>query len=259
MAAAQQSFFWYELMTSDVPAAQAFYTAVVEAWSAEPFGGEFANYIVLKIGDQGVAGMMAIPEEAKATGLQPRWIGYIFAPDVDAAVDKLRAAGGKVHREPQDLPGVGRMAVVADPQGATFNLMTPQGTGPEKRPAWDAPGMIGWRELYTDDREKAFDFYSSQFGWTKDEAMDMGVMGTYQLFKSGGDQMGGMMTRPPQIPHSFWGFYFIVTDIDSAARRVTENGGQITMGPVIVPGDAWIVQGKDPQGAMFALSGPRAK
>ncbi len=182
-------------------------------------------------------------------------MGYIHAADVDAKTDSIKAAGGKVHRAPEDIPNVGRFSVVADPQGAMFMLLAPQ--GPDQPPApRGTPGHVGWRELYSDGWEKALDFYSSQFGWTKDQSMDMGEMGTYQLFAIDGEQAGGMMNRPSNIPVPCWGFYFNVSGLDEAAARVTGSGGQIMMGPMEVPGGSWVVNCMDPQGAAFSLVSP---
>ncbi len=103
----------------------------------------------------------------------------------------------------------------------------------------------------------AFDFYARQFGWTRDEAMDMGPMGVYQLFAAGGAPIGGMMTRSSQTPAPFWLFYFNVDDIEAAAARITGRGGQIVNGPMEVPGGSWIINALDPQQAMFAVVGPR--
>ena len=120
------------------------------------------------------------------------------------------------------------------------------------------PGWIGWHELMTTDWQKGFDFYASQFGWVKSTAMDMGPMGTYQLFKpsEGAADVGGMMTDS-QAPKPYWLFYFVVDDIDDALKRVTERKGELLMGPMEVPGGAWIIQATDPQGALFALVGMR--
>jgi uncharacterized protein len=244
-------FIWYELMTSDLKAAEKFYTAVV-GWNKEDFGGGDFPYTVVKAGDTGVGGLMNIPDEAAKMGAGPAWMGYIHAADVDAKTDSIKAAGGKVHRAPEDIPTVGRFSVVADPQGAMFMLLAPQ--GPDQPPApGGTVGHVGWRELYTDGWEKALDFYSSQFGWTKDQSVDMGEMGTYQLFAIDGEQAGGMMNRPPNVPIPCWGFYFNVSGIDEAAARVTGNGGQIMFGPMEVPGGSWIVNCTDPQGAVFSL------
>ena len=83
-------------------------------------------------GDSTVAGLMPLPAEARAAGGRPSWLGYIGVEDVGAATDRVRQAGGTVHRAPADIPKVGRFSVVADPQGATFMLFKPQGV-PEAR------------------------------------------------------------------------------------------------------------------------------
>lgn len=250
-------FVWYELMTTDLDAASAFYGSVV-GWTSERWSGEHVQYIMAKAGDRPVAGLMTIPQEAEAAGLRPAWVGYIYADDVDAATERVAKAGGRVHRTPTDIPDIGRFSVLADPQGAMFMLFTPEGTAAPTLPPM-TPGDIGWRELYASDWTAAFDFYSSQFGWTKVDEMDMGgELGTYLLFATGGsDAVGGMMTKPAEVPHPAWLYYFNVAGIDAAVERVKANDGQVLNGPMEVPGGAFIVQCRDPQGAMFALVGPR--
>ncbi|MBX3569756.1 MAG: VOC family protein [Rhizobiaceae bacterium] len=260
MADKPQSFFWYELMTTDVAAAASFYGDVV-GWTGEAFGGDMA-YTVLSASGHGVAGAMRLPPELAGAGVPPCWTGYVYAPDTDLAVASLEQAGGSVRRPPWDIPGVGRLAVVADPQGAVFMLMTPLG---EDRPPMPmtTPGHAGWHELYANDWKGAFDFYSGQFGWRKADSFDMGEMGTYQLFSVTGEPgagepvagqpVGGMMDRPPGVPVPCWLFYFNVEAIDAAAQRVTAGGGKILMGPMEVPGGSWVLQAVDPQGAVFAL------
>ena len=246
-------FIWYELMTGDVDAASDFYTKVV-GWTAQSFGGSGVDYKVMSAADGGVGGIMGIPQEARENGAGPAWLGYIGVADTDAAAARLAAAGGTVHRAPADIPEVGRFAVVADPQGATFMLMTPNGED-RPAPAANLPGRIGWHELYAGALESAFAFYEGQFGWTRVSTVDMGPMGIYQLFATGGsDAVGGMMTRPEHSPRAGWTFYFNVEGIDSAVERVKANGGQVLHGPMEVPGGAWIAQAMDPQGAAFALT-----
>jgi len=250
-----RGFFWYELITTDVKAAEAFYSAVV-GWRGEAFGGQFMNYIVMNAADRGAAGIMEIPDEAKAMGEGPTWLGYIRSDDVDAAVESLRQAGGKVYREPEDIPKIGRFAVVADPQGVAFMLMTPN--GPDQPPvAAGTPGHIGWHELLAVDDKSAFDFYAGQFGWTKGDAMDMGEMGTYQLVAWGGEPAGAIMAKPAYVPAPYWQFYFNVPALDAAIETVKAQGGTLLFEPMEVPGGSWIVQGKDPQGAIFALLAPK--
>jgi predicted enzyme related to lactoylglutathione lyase len=206
-------------------------------------------------GSTPVAGAMTLPQEACDAGGRPGWMGYVGVADADAAVRKLTGAGGKVHRPPADIPGIGRFAVVADPHGAAFALFQPHG-GSQEPASPMTPGHVGWHELYAGDGAEAFAFYSGQFGWTKGDAMDMGPMGVYQLFQTGGLPIGGMMTKPPAIPQPYWGFYFTVPEINAAVDRVKAGGGQVLNGPMEVPGGAWIIQGLDPQGAAFALVAP---
>lgn len=245
-------FVWYELMTSDLPAAETFYKAVV-GWNTEPLGGTEMPYIQAKVGETGVAGLMNIPPDAAAMGAPPAWVGYIYAADVDAATESVKGAGGQVFRAPSDIPNIGRFSVVTDPQGAVFMLFQPVGAAGGEGFQAGTPGTIGWRELYANDWEKAFAFYAGQFGWTKDQAIEMGPMGTYQLFSIDGQQSGGMMNKPAEMPSPAWGYYFNVDAIDAAAARVTQNKGQILMGPMEVPGGSWIINCIDPQGAYFSL------
>jgi predicted enzyme related to lactoylglutathione lyase len=251
MAPTPKSFIWYELMTTDMDAAIPFYSKVV-GWRPQPYEKSPVRYTVMNVGDRGVGGVMPLPDEYRKAGGKPAWIGYIYSDDVDKSVESVKRAGGSVMREPTDIPEIGRFAVVADPQGAAFMLFKPMGPDqPAVEPG--TAGYVGWHELYTTDWEKAFDFYSSQFGWTKGDAMDMGAMGKYQLFKAGGEAIGGIMNKPPNVPVPAWGFYFNVPTLDAASAKVTEGGGKIVNGPMEVPGGSWIVNCMDPQGAMFSL------
>lgn len=252
MARQYGQFCWYELITPDPAAAQAFYREVV-GWTANPMGPEYA---VLEAQGSGVGGVMALNDEMRAAGVPPCWTGYIFVEDVDASAKKLEALGGGVRRAAADIPNVGRFAVVTDPQGAVFCLFQDTQDTPPPTVDPDAPGRCGWRELMTTDWEKAFAFYSEMFGWTKDHAADMGEMGTYQTFAIHGRQSGGMMNKPPQCPSPFWGYYFNVDGAEAAAERIKGAGGTVRMGPMEVPGGQWIVQAVDPQGASFAVVAP---
>jgi uncharacterized protein len=188
----------------------------------------------------------------------PSWIGYVAVDDVDATAQKIKRLGGTVYVEPRDIPNVGRFAVVADPQRATFALFKALNPPPQNQPSdQGAPGRVGWHELLAQDWQKAFAFYSDVFGWKKAEAHDMGPMGTYQLFSAGGPAIGGMFNKPPDVPATFWTYYVNVDAVEPAIERVKSGGGQIINGPMEVPGGSWIVQCKDPQGAVFALVGKK--
>lgn len=251
-------FIWYELMTPDTAGAKSFYGKVV-GWTSQDMPMEEGTYSVLQADGAGVGGMMMLSEEHKSAGVPPNWTGYVAVDDVDAAADKVKQLGGSVMRPPQDIPNIGRFAIVADPAGAVLAIMTPIPTDPPRPEA--AAGTLGhasWHELYGAAPEAGFSFYADMFGWTKGDAMDMGPMGTYQLFNNRYGQAGGMMKRPDNVPVAAWLYYFQVGDIEAAAARVTGGGGQVMNGPMEVPGGDWIIQGRDPQSAMFALVGSKA-
>jgi predicted enzyme related to lactoylglutathione lyase len=243
-------FGWYELMTSDTKAAGKFYSDVVGWTTNELSSPDGSQYTTFNLGDTGMAGMLHLPGHTA-------WIGYIAVDDVDAHIEKIVEAGGKLWKPATDVPGMLRFAVVSDPQGAALVVFTPNPaiTAPE-RPAPPVPGTIGWHELRTTDLDGGFEFYNKLFGWTKVSDMDMGPMGLYRIFDEGdhkemGD--GGMMIKPPQVPVPSWTFYFSVDSIKAAIERIETGGGKIINGPMQVPGGGWIVQGLDPMGAMFSL------
>jgi predicted enzyme related to lactoylglutathione lyase len=245
-------FVWYELVTEDSKAAADFYAKVV-GWSTVDSGMPGMAYTLAQVGARQVAGLMDFPPDMQEP--RPAWLGYILTADVDAMAEKVKQAGGAVHREAADIPGIGRFAVVADPQGAVFMLFRGDGD-PAPDLAMGTPGRIDWHELHARDWEKAFAFYQGLFGWEKNQTVDMGAMGVYQTFEIGGAPSGGMMTNP-QAPFPFWLYYFATDDIDAATARITANGGKLMQDPMEVPGGMWIVQAFDPQGAMFAMVGKR--
>lgn len=248
-------FIWYDLMTGDLEAAEKFYGKVV-GWKIADSGMPGMSYSILSAGDVMVGGMMAAPEGAGAMG-HPMWTGYIHSSGVDADAKRAVKLGGKICNGPEDIPGVGRFAVIADPHGAMFNLFKPNSDQTPAPVPEDTPGHIGWRELHAGDGKTAWDFYSGMFGWTKAQSLDMGALGVYQLFATGGSPVGGMMTRMADTPKPHWLYYFNADAIDAAAARATGGGGKVMMGPHQVPTGQWIVQCTDPQGAEFAMVAPR--
>lgn len=248
---------WYELMSKDPLAARRFYGAVV-GWkideSAPP--GFTMDYRMINAADGMVGGVMKLTDDMCRNGASACWLMYVGVDDVDACVSAITAAGGSVTLPAFDIPNVGRMAMVSDPQGAPFYVM--RGASDERSTACDPDraGHAAWHELHAADGPKATGFYTAQFGWSKTTGMDMGPMGVYQLFAIGGRDLGGIMTDT-QFARPAWLVYFRVDGIDAAARRITEAGGQVVNGPMEVPGGGWIVNGIDPEGAMFALTGTR--
>jgi hypothetical protein len=239
-------------MTSESKAAARFYARIIgwkmQTWPEDP------SYKMFVAPTGPMAGLMTLPEEAKAMGSPPCWTCYIGTPDVDATARLATKLGGTVLRAPADIPSVGRFAVLQDPQGAVFLVFTPlPRSGPERLPR-PALGDFSWHELATTDVNAALDFYGELFGWEKAEAMDMGPMGVYQMYGIEGTTLGGMYNKPKDMPFpAHWLPYILVPDAKKAAAAMTRAGGKVISGPMEVPGGDWVAEGFDPQGALFAV------
>jgi predicted enzyme related to lactoylglutathione lyase len=257
MSASHGRFVWYELLTPDPEAAQEYYTNVV-GWGTLPTPGPERPYTLFTVGETPVCGLLKQPEPAKQRGAPPTWLGYVLVNDVDATTRAAKQHGATVYVEPRDIPDVARFSVFADPQNAVIGTMS--WSLPPMKDAGGvpgAPGRIGWHELVTTDFEKGYDFYNTLFGWQKAEAFDAGDIGVYQVFATGGQLVGGMFNKPPAVRATFWLYYFNVADFDAALERIKVFGGEVFNGPMEVPGGSWIIQARDPQGALFALVGRR--
>jgi len=248
---------WFELATGKglLDAAGDFYRKAI-GWRIGDSGIEgFRYHLAASDGDM-VAGLMEMPDDA--ANMPPRWTIYFGVADADRTAADVRAAGGRVFREPADIPGTGRFAVVSDPQGAPFGILAPLPMrGDAGGHAFDQQkaGHGNWTELMTADPAAGFAFYASLFGWTAGQAIDMGGTGTYRLFRHDGADIGGMMgTGQGQQP--FWLAYFGANGVNPAIRRVRDAGGTVQHGPTPVPGGAHVAIAADPQGARFALVGP---
>lgn len=265
MATTTGNFIWYELMTTDATAASGFYEAVV-GWSidAQASGDSEMDYRMIRRADGGFnGGVLALTEAMSAGGASPGWFGYVEVPDVDVAVKAFTDAGGTVMMD-ASMDGVGRMALVSDPQGAPLYVMKP--TPPAERPdavsdvfSYDQAQHIRWNELATSDQDAAIGFYCGLFGWRQDGAMPMGDLGDYKFLHHRTGMIGAVMKKPDDMPRSTWLFYIGVDEIDRAVAAVGAGGGTVVQGPIEVPGGDYSAVCVDPQGAAFGIVGPRAK
>lgn len=251
---------WYELLTSDVDGAARFYREIV-GWTTQSFPGDAGmDYTVWQVDGTGIGGVARPPANA---AMAPTWLGYFHVADVDAKVAEVEAAGGSVTMPASDIAGVGRIALVADPQGVAFYLMTPApppGMESVENSSFHEtlPGRCDWNELVTSDQAAALPFYGKLLGWTSDEVMPMGPMGDYTFLDCAGTRIGAMMNRAAPEQPLKWTFYFKVPDVDAAAPRIGELGGTVLLGPMEVPGGQRVVLALDPQGASVGfVSGER--
>jgi uncharacterized protein len=252
-------FIWYELMTPDADGSKTFYDAVV-GWDIAGEGPpEYGGYRMIGSNGSFAGGVLPITSEMQQHGARPIWLGYLHVDDVDARVESIEAAGGRALMPATDIPNVGRIAMVADPQGAPFYVMKPiPAEGRENEPSTvfspTDQGRCGWNELSTSDPVAARRFYGEQFGWTTEKFMPMGEQGEYRFIDHHGLTLGAIAgAMGDQPPH--WRFYFRVASVSKAKDTAEAKGGNIVAGPMEVPGGDHIVIGIDPQGAEFALVG----
>ena len=259
MTKLQGSWVWYELMTPDAEASKAFYDKVV-GWNIQTTHGDTDGYGFIVNADGGMTGgILHLTDEMREGGAFPLWIGYIGVYDVNEALKAIKAAGGKIQMGATDIEMAGRIAMVTDPNGAPFYIMTPKpppgASGENTCFSPTLEGRCSWNELMSADQASALTFYTSLFGWGLPEPMDMGAMGTYQFVTHDDVMTGAIMQNTPENPMPIWNHYFRVPSIEAAKSMVEANGGTVFADPMQVPGGDWVINGKDPQGAMFSLVG----
>lgn len=244
-------WIWYELLSADVVAARKFYAEVV-GWkwaAADPATG----YAMFSAGDIAIGGSMAMPQELGIG--QSLWLGYVHVADVDATVAAALRDGAKQCVPPTGIPGVGRFALIRDPQGAPVYVMKPLLQDGQSQSFAARVGHCQWNELLSSDPVAGVAFYLRHMAWKKGDVMNMGPLGDYQFLIGGGQRFGAALKRA-EGP-SIWRYYFGVDDIDRATRAITAGGGRLRGEPQQVPGGAWAAVAFDPQGAEFGVSGPR--
>lgn len=239
------SFCWVELATTDGEAAKKFYGSLF-GWGAEdsPAGPDMI-YTMLKKKGKSVGALYTMRPDQK--GMPPNWMTYVTVASADEAAKKAKDLGGNVVMGAFDVMDVGRMAVIADPQGAMFSLWQPKKhIGAE---VIDEPNAMSWCELQTTDTEAAKRFYTGLFGWgTK-------VGGDYTEWQNEGKSIGGMMKIAKEwgpVPPN-WLVYFSVEDCDAMAKKAGDLGGGAIVPPSDIPNTGRFSVLRDPQGAVFAI------
>jgi len=242
-------FVWFELVSRDPKKAQSFYGDVL-GWKVQAFPMGDQSYEMIFAGDTMIGGY-ATPK----TDRQPsHWISYVSVDDVDAAVKAAAANGGKVVDAPYEIPGVGRTARIADPQGAEIcPFKNATGDPPDENAS---QGRFFWNELHTSDPAKALAFYAKVVGFTS-RAMDMGPGGTYHILEKNGVGRGGATEHmaPGARPH--WLPYVFVDDPDATIAKARKLGATIQIGPEDIPGVGRFGVFHDPTGAVLAVMKPR--
>ena len=247
---------WVELITSDADTAAEFYVGMF-GWTIHRIPlGPGAWYYIYRLGGRDVAASFTMTPDMAAGGVRPHWFTYFAVDSADESAARSAALGGRVVKAPFDVSDVGRMAAIADPQGAMFALWQAKSNpGLGRR---DEPGALCWNELRTGDTEAAVAFYTGLFG-LEHQTMPLPGM-IYHLLMSGDRPSAGAMQITPEMGpvQPGWLCFFQSADCDAAARRVTDLGGTIVADPKTVPEAGRFAVACDPQGARFGLLTPTA-
>jgi uncharacterized protein len=234
---------WHEQVSPDPEQAQRFYSELF-GWGTEVFKPGDADYVMIASGGHTHGGYGRAMEGAPP----PHWLSHVHVDDLDATIEKAKAAGGRLAAGPFDMAEVGRIGIIADPQGAFISAYQPEGDGPS------SGGVFVWDELGTNDVDAAQRFYEDVFGWT---TTDMGAeYGGYRVFNRGETGIAGLMTLNDASIPPMWVPYVAVDDVDATVAKATELGGSAPLEGMDVPNVGRIAVLRDPQGATCGIIKP---
>lgn len=240
---------WVDLSTPDIEGARRFYAALL-GWELAVQRTPLGSYTVASSADREIAGMMdQAPEMA---GTPAAWTVFVVVDDLEATLGAATGAGGNVLQAPFEIPGGAQVAVVADPTGAVFALIS---GGPEPGYPYlsEQVGAVCWAELMSSDVQAAAVFYREVFAWIA-ETDESGPV-PYTVCSLGSDAVAGMIDRPDGLPGDVpdgWSVYFAVADCKATESRAVELGGSVVLTTTTTPMGPFAVVA-DPAGAAFQI------
>ena len=246
------TFCWADLVTTDPAGAKAFYGGLF-GWEVDDMpAGESATYTMLRLGGDYVGGLYEMEPERRELGFPSHWFSYVSVESADEAAARAVELGGEAYGGAFDVMDAGRMAVVADPEGASFAAWEPRRHAGAGRV--NDVGCMTWNELQTRDPETASAFYSGLFGWETEPMKEDGRLVYTTIKNAAGWANGGFMamTEGRGDAPAHWLAYFTVASCDEAAGLARELGGAVLAGPMDL-GAGRIAVLADPQGATFAI------
>ncbi len=249
------TFIWIELITPDIETATPFYAALLGWDIREVEMGPIGTYSMIHVNGRAIGGF----DRSDGSAAGPHWLPYIEVPDtVEAASEAAVAAGGDIIRAAQDIPGVGRGALLADPEGALFMAFEdlPENKGVDAPVDWPPPlGAVSWYAVGSSDGHTAARFYSAVFGYDAVDSPQAGTPDDYLVLKTGETMHAGIMTHGGTMP-SQWLLYFTVADIGAARAQAAELGAQIATPVMTIPEIGKMGGLVDPTGALVFLHQP---
>ena len=241
---------WADLNSIDAELTKKFYTDLF-GWSADDVPIDDGVYTMYSKNGELVTGADQIPTGMK--GVPSHWSLYFNTYDLEAAVERVTANGGKVTAPISDVMDLGRLAFAEDPQGAAFCLWEPKshkGAG-----IMDEDDTLVWFELTTDDRLAAETFYKKVL---MVDSMTMLMEKGEDYTVLGGEQnpIGGILAKTPAMDEgipNYWGIYFRTDTLDESIKRAAELGAEIVLPRTSLGEQGYMAVLKDPTGAHFSL------
>ncbi len=233
-------FVWFDLLVDDPATARAFYGPVF-GWSFEPL--DDGHYDTIVHDGRDIGGLVRhTPDDADTP--DDLWLPSLSVADVDAATARAKADGGRVLVEPRDIGARGRLAVLQDPEGATFALLHSPGGDPPAR--IDRAGDFHWVQLWSRDHEVPVDFYDDVAGW------DVGEVLTHDrveeaFFEADDREVASVIELPWPNVEPNWLPYVAVDDMEETIETATRLGGRVLVRGTHVA----ILQ--DPSGAAIGI------
>lgn len=240
---------WFELASRDPEASAAFHAAVFGWTHSRMDMGPMGAYYFFRNATGTVGAMRTLSPDEATRGVPPAWTIYFAVTDLDPATERVTALGGRILLGPHEVPGQGRMLVIADPEGATCCLWQPA-AGASGDFTMMEPDAIGWVELATRDGAAASAFYRDLLGWNWQRSALPGPV-PYEEIVIAGERYGGMLQMTAEwgeMP-SHWSVYIVVTDLDATLARSAAHGGTICVQPFNAPGVGRIARIDEPGGA----------
>lgn len=250
------TFCWPELATTDVRAALAFYTPLF-GWTVRESPTAIGIYFVMHAGERAAAAMFELPVRARESGEVPHWGPYIGVENADEVARRAQDAGGAVRMGPFDVMDLGRMAMLRDPEGATFSIWQPISRIGVR--VLNEHGALGWSQLNTRDPESARRFYPAVFGWTAHD--DVTARGqSFTTWQRADGAVGGMLELPEAAragERAQWLSFFVADDVAAAHATALARGARAVMGPREDADGGVLAVLDDPQGARFGITSVR--
>ena len=244
---------WIDLITTDRPAAQAFYGAVFDWTFEEQIVDNAVVYVIARHNQREVAGIAARTAQETAVGIPSAWNLFFATDDIAKTCAHAISLGATLHTAPFGNPAVGKLAVLADPTGALFCLW--QGNAHLGMTTMDMANTFTWCECLTRDPHRATTFYEDLFGWKTEVSRESDL--EYALCRRDGQTIAGIMEMPAGLEGvpANWMVYFATPNCEATLERIEEHGGSRLAEPMEV-GTGRFAVAADPDEAVFGIIEP---